>query len=160
MKQKFVVIEAPYEEDIQTPERNLWMAVIERAMKDFCFFFDKLNGSGKGQILNYNPHHQYGTQSFNTRVIKELNRLRWFLFSNEMEPFNLAFLIDQFYDDSDGILLEIRKVAKNQFKKNFDEAAQLGLFPGVRQYVTQVTAIDTWTSADEYVPLRQKRYRN
>lgn len=158
---KIPFFDNPYdEESIQTPERNLWMAVIERALKDFCFFFDKLMATGKGQILNYNPYQQYGTKSFNVRVIKELNRLRWFLFSDEIEPFNLAFLIEQFYDNSDEILIEIRKVAKTQFKRNFEEAAKLGLFPGIRDYITQVTAIDTWTSADEYVPLRQKRYRN
>jgi len=26
----------------ETAERNLWFAVIERALKDYCFFFDQL----------------------------------------------------------------------------------------------------------------------
>jgi hypothetical protein len=47
-----------------------------------------------------------------------------------------------------------------QFKKNFDEATKLGLFEELRAYVSQFTAVDTWTPAEDYVPLRQKRYRN
>jgi len=158
MKRRMLDIVEVYDEPIQTPERKLWMAVIERAMKDYCFFFDKLAAMHKAP--GYSPYYKTTTSSFNKRAIKELNRLRWFIFDKQAEEFNLTFLTEQFYEDSDGAAEHIRKVAKEQFKKNMDDAKTNKLFPEVREHISRFSSVDSWTAADEYVPLRLKRYTN
>ena len=41
-KKKVYFLEDDFASFPEIPERNLWLAVIERAFKDYCFFFDKL----------------------------------------------------------------------------------------------------------------------
>jgi hypothetical protein len=48
MKYKDII--QPDPQDFETPERNLWFAVIERALKDYCFFFDRLCNTGNGSL--------------------------------------------------------------------------------------------------------------
>lgn len=150
------------EEDDGTnfPERQLWLAVIERALKDYCFFFEKLSASGKGQILNYCPVTDYTRKTFNTRAIKELNRLRWFIYCKEPQQFNLAMLLNEFYDDGEGMTKSIRTLASMQFKKNMQEAEALQLYPTLIDYIKKNTKANDWSPAEEYLLLKKKRLRH
>jgi len=60
---------------ITTPEEVLWLAVIERAIMDYCWPTTELS-------------------------IKHRNSLQWFFFATEPEPFNLLFICDTLFDDS------------------------------------------------------------
>lgn len=143
-----------------TPERKLWMAVIDRALKDYCLFFDQLQLSNQKEMLNiFDKSRQTGSK-FNIKAIREFERLNWFLFCPSAEEFNLTFLSEQFFEDYEGVADTIRKVAKRQFKKNMNDAEALGLFPVIREQISLATAADTWIPAESYVLLRQKRYRN
>jgi hypothetical protein len=143
----------------ETPERNLWFAVIERALKDYCFFFDKLANTNSKHLFCYNTLNESYRRNFQTKAIYEFNRLRWFLFENEPYQFNLAYLTDQLYEDGDGAASSIRKEASRQFKLHFNEAETRGRFLAVIHYIKENTNIMNAEAADKQCALRSKRYR-
>jgi hypothetical protein len=143
----------------ETPERNLWFAVIERALKDYCFFFDKLGSSGTGNLIPYEIFDSDRKNQFNIKAIYEFNRLRWFIFTKEPEPFNLEYLAEQLYDDGPGAASSIRKEAKEQFKLHFDQADKKGRFQAVLHYIKENTNVERSVSATQISRLRYKRHR-
>ena len=143
----------------ETPERNLWFAVIERALKDYCFFFDRLLNTGNGSLVIYERMNDNYRQSFHLKAIAELNRLRWFLFTREQVPFNLEYLAEQLYDDGVGAAQSIRAVAIKQFKRHFLEAEAANKFEHIIRYVRENIAIDKMETAETESTLRHKRYR-
>ena len=143
----------------ETPERNLWFAVIERALKDYCFFFDRLLNTGNGSLVIYERMNDNYRQSFHLKAIAELNRLRWFLFTREQLPFNLEYLAEQLYDDGEGAAQSIRVVAMKQFKRHFLETEATKKFERITQHVRENIAIDKMDTADTEIALRHKRYR-
>lgn len=143
----------------ETPERNLWFAVIERALKDYCFFFDKLTHSGSGHLIHYDSLTADNKNSFQIKAIYEFNRLRWFLFDKEPAEFNLAYLADQLYEDGDGAASSIRKEASRQFKLHFNQAEERGRFMAVIHYIKENTNVMNQTAADKQSALKNKRYR-
>jgi hypothetical protein len=157
MKYKDII--QPDPQDFETPERNLWFAVIERALKDYCFFFDRLCNTGNGSLVVYERLTDKHRQSFNLQAIAELNRLRWFLFLKDSAQFNLTYLADQLYDDGEGAASSIRKAAKEQFKRHFIETELAGKFDAICAYVRDTIAIDRIESAPIESALRYKRYR-
>ncbi len=148
-----------YHEAPETPERNLWFAVLERALKDYCFFFDKLVNTGNGHIIAYERMNDSMRQSFNLQAIAELNRLRWFIFDKEPQPFNLEYLAEQLYEDGEGAAQAIRKEAIKQFKRHFIEAETAGKFPVITAYIRSNIAVDKMQAAETESSLRFKRYR-
>jgi hypothetical protein len=143
----------------ETPERNLWFAVIERALKDYCFFFDKLIHSGTGQLITYESLNFDNKNNFQIKAIYEFNRLRWFLFDKEPAQFNLAYLADQLYEDGDGAASSIRKEASRQFKLHFNQAEERGHFMAVIHYIKENTNVMIAEAADKQSALRNKRHR-
>lgn len=143
----------------ETPERNLWFAVIERALKDYCFFFDKLLNTGNGQLIHYDVLTADNKNNFHIKAIYEFNRLRWFLFEKEPAEFNLTYLTDQLYEDGAGAASSIRKEASKQFKRHFNEAEERGRFMAVIHYIKENTNISRAQAADKESSLRNKRYR-
>lgn len=76
-----------FEDTMQvSPERALWLAVIERAMLDYCF-------------------------PTNSLMKKDVSDLPWFFFSNESEKYNLVYICDQLFDSVD-IIAKIRTRVK------------------------------------------------
>lgn len=141
----------------ESPERNLWFAVIERALKDYCFFFDKLLNPSSAQLVNYNgAEHK---NQFQLKAIYEFNRLRWFLFEKESEEFNLTYLADQLYEDGDGAAACIRREAIKQFKTHFNEAEKNGRFMALIHYIKENTGVEKAIAAEKVSSLRNKRYR-
>lgn len=143
----------------ETPERNLWFAVIERALKDYCFFFDKLLNHGSGQLVSYDAMLPDDKNNFQIKAIYEFNRLRWFLFDKKPAHFNLTYLTDQLYEDGDGAASSIRKEASRQFKLHFDQAQERGQFMGIIHYIKENTNIMRMEAATKESSLRNKRYR-
>jgi len=141
----------------EVPERNLWFAVIERALKDYCYFFDRLINPGSTHLV-YSDGLNHKDQ-FQLKAIYEFNRLRWFLFEKEPAEFNLAYLADQLYEDGDGAAASIRKEAIRQFKTHFDEAERRGQFMKIIHYIKENTGVAYSEAADKVSPLRTKRYR-
>lgn len=143
----------------ETPERNLWFAVIERALKDYCFFFNKLSNTGQGQLINCESRSPTFNNDFNLKAINEFNRLRWFLFEKEPLAFNLTYLTEQLYDDGDSAASCIRKQAIMQFKLHFLTIEEAGRFVAITSYVRQKIRIEPSQAAEKESTLRYKKFR-
>lgn len=143
-----------------TPERELWLAVIERALKDYCFFFDKLLNTGNGQLIRYEQLAVSQRNVFNIKAIAEFNRLCWFLFEKVPSPFNLSFLCDHLYDDSQGMTDYIREQAAKQFKLHFLEQEKKEQFVAILAFIKETTNVEQVHPADFVSSLKYKRYRN
>lgn len=143
----------------ETPERNLWFAVIERALKDYCFFFNKLSTTGQGQLINCESRSPTFNNDFNLKAIGEFNRLRWFLFEKEPHPFNLTYLTEQLYDDGESAASCIRKQAVMQFKLHFLTTEELGRFVAITSYIRDRIRICPSDAAEKESALRYKKFR-
>jgi hypothetical protein len=150
-----VDMEAPNHE---SPERNLWFAVIERALKDYCFFFDKLMNTNGSRLIIYTDKDEDYQNVFTIKAIAELSRLRWFLFSREPEQFNLEYLAEQLYENGSGVAADIRKEASRQFKRHLEYAESLGRFQGVLYYIKESTGAYSHTAAAKTSRLKKKRH--
>lgn len=143
----------------ETPERNLWFAVIERALKDYCFFFDRLLTTGTGNLIVYEGMDQEKRQTFNLKAIAELNRLRWFIFERELLEFNLQYLGEQLYEDGGSAVECIRAEAARQFKLHFITVEKTNRFPMICNYIRDTINVDKMQTATVESKLRYKRYR-
>lgn len=143
----------------ETPERNLWIAVIERALKDYCFFFDRLVTTGNGQLIVYTNLDEVKRQNFNLQAIAELNRLRGWIFTRKPEPYNLQWLSDQLFDTSDSAADAIRREALKQFKLHFLQVEERNEFGFITHYIRNNVNIDGMPTAVQQSSLRFKRYR-
>jgi hypothetical protein len=144
---------------LRTPERDLWMAVIERALKDYCFFFEKVLQTGNGHLIRYEGLSEHDARDFSMRCIAELSRLRWFLFDATPTPFNLEYLSNELYDDNGGMAQCIRKEAQKQFNLHVQSQQIAGRFPDVIKYVTENWQRDFSDAASKRSKLSYKRYR-
>jgi len=141
------------------PERTLWLAVIERALKDYCFFFDRLEGLsqvGMRTILHEQKCDRKNVMYHKT--IGDFSRLRWFLFDPYPSPFNLTYLTCELYND-ESIAEAMRKQAKEQFKLQLDKVRAQGKFALIVKYIEENTGADKAVAAAEESKLRNKRYR-
>lgn len=142
-----------------TPERSLWFAVIERALKDYCFFFDRLTSTGAGHLINVEKMRHVYIENFNLKAIAEIERLRWFLFCKIPEPFNLEYLSEQLYDDGPGMAKTIRDEAAQQFKLHLMETEKNNRFVAIIDYIKESTSATQVTPALIESKLRHKRSR-
>jgi hypothetical protein len=141
------------------PERTLWLAVIERALKDYCFFFDRLEGLPQQGI--HKTFHERNSARKNVmyhKIIGDFSRLRWFLFNPTPSPFNLTYLACELYND-ESIAEAMRKQAKEQFKLQLDKVRAQGKFALIVKYIEENTGADKAVAAAEESKLRNKRYR-
>jgi hypothetical protein len=144
---------------IELPERTLWLAVIERAIKDYCFFFERL------QRYEYHNNHrdidrfQYNPKSkTHGNAIAEFDRLRWFLFDLEPVEFNLTYLSLMLYD-GDGFACQTRQAATKHFKRHLEEIKQKGIFPHIVAHIIKNIPVDEIQLSEETSRLRFIRYR-
>lgn len=147
------------EAQLDIPERHLWMAVIERALKDYCFFFDKLCNTGSGQLVDFHRLSNIGQNDFNLKAIGQFNRLRWFIYSKEARPFNLTYLANELYEDGDGTAGLIRKEASKQFRLHLKEIEDKNQFVAIVSYIKTNTNAANSEAAEKESKLRHKRYR-
>ena len=142
-------------EQPESAERNLWLAVIERALNDYCFFFDRIQEKG----TDYLTKGCKGKKSSRNKCLHEISRLRWFLYGIPAEPFNLEYLITELYDDSDNVLQSIRSHATSQFKRHILEQQDKGKFDAlVSEMYGFVPECSVAPAATEST-LRQRRNR-
>lgn len=126
-----------------SPELSLWFAVIERAVKDYCGFFDRINTNKHGDVASYHFITPRKTDNFCLKAIYELERLRWFLFSKEKEEFNLEYLAEQLYENGRGDIDKIRREAHNKFVACLENARDLEsltqLISHIYENMTEIT---------------------
>lgn len=144
----------------ESPERNLWLAVIERALKDYCFFFDRLMQRRMSPIYRRSDDADAvkATALFK-KCVAEFERLQWFLFDNQPQPFNLVYLVLQLYDDDTGMVSNIRKVAEEQFKRQLDIMVDQKLFPVLVDHIQKNSTANQAKAAEQESKLRHKRFR-
>lgn len=147
-------------EQASSPERTLWLAVIERALKDYCFFFDTVLRNNATADIEISPSALSNPKSAIYRKrIGEFRRLRWFLFNTDAQPFNLEYLIDILYEPDQDMLSKIRMRAAKMFKRHLDETREANRFPLLIKYIDENTGANK-AKPDLYeCPLRWKRYR-
>lgn len=146
-------------QETHSGERTLWIAVVERAMKDYCFFFDWWESYSK--VYKHKAEHKLFMGKKNNltlRAIGEINRLRWFLFDTTPKPYNLEYISTELYDEP-GIKENLRKIAKEQFKLNLDKTIADNRFKPITDYVIENTDAYKQQSAAEESNLKQKRFR-
>ena len=142
------------------PERTLWLAVIERALKDYCFFFDRLEALPQTTVKT--TFHDRNIDRRNVmyrKTIGDFSRLRWFLFDKFPSPFNLSYLTQELYDNDEDIAEAMRTQAKKQFKLQLDKTREQGRFALIVNYIVENTGADKAVPATEESKLRNKRYR-
>jgi hypothetical protein len=107
-------------EALEMPERYLWLAVVERALKDYCFFFDRLSGADQGnRVMQTYVDFKRKKYGFNyKKAVAEYARLNWFMFDLNPVPFNLEYICIQLYDDGNGVASMFRKEAKKLLNKH------------------------------------------
>ena len=145
--------------ETQFPEKNLWLAVVDRAVKDYCGFFDKLFmvGFSHGKFLNV-----VGRIESNLSIIQtmyELNRLRWFLFEENPEPFNMQYIMESLYDNHEGMLSCMRKEITKKFNDHVDAVERLGKFPRLIHYIKNDTTALTEGSLRREQAVKRKKYQ-
>ncbi len=143
----------------ESPERTLWLAVIERALKDYCFFFDRLQRYENCNNFRDIDRFQHNPKSrTHGNAVAEFERLRWFLFDVQPIEFNLTYLSLVLYDD-EGFAFQVRKAADKYFKRHLDQTKEKGIFPYIIAHIVENSPADSATAALEDSPLRFKRYR-
>ena len=145
--------------ETQFPEKNLWLAVVDRAVKDYCGFFDKLFmvGFSHGKFLNV-----VGRIESNLSIIQtmyELNRLRWFLFEENPEPFNMQYIMESLYDNHEGMLSCMRNEITKKFNDHVDAVERLGKFPRLIHYIKNDTTALTEGSLRREQAVKRKKYQ-
>lgn len=137
------------------PEKELWMAVIDRALRDYCFFFEKL--------FHHSAKKKWGASVednlSSVKAIRELNRLRWFLFAEEPQEFNMQYILENIYDNYDEIGASIRYYAKQQFRRHVEEIEKLGTFKSLVMYIRNETKAMDVPAATTDNPIRRRRLR-
>jgi hypothetical protein len=133
---KLPALHAIYEEQERlTPEKALWLAVIERGMRDYCFYFEwiqqhRMSHDAGQQERLYSPHRT----NYAIKSISEYNKLRWFVFSDKPREYNMIYIFEMI-DGSDALLAEMRRLCKAQFKLHLDKVKEAGMFPFIVQHV-------------------------
>lgn len=109
------------------PERTLWLAVVERALKDYCFFFERWERYL--HIQSYNNKKKIWKENspeFNKKTMIEFNRLHSFIFSTEAKPYNVTYITHMLYDND--IAEKLREVATEQINHHLADQENKGKF--------------------------------
>ena len=142
-----------------SPERNLWFAVIEKAIKDYCFFFDLYFERGLAQLSCREEITPTSLQTFNIKAVAELNRLRWFLFEKIPEEFNLQYLAIHLYEDGEGMADKLRAEIAQQFALHLKQVEEKNQFSYVLSYIKNNTKAHMALPSNDNSKLKKKRYR-
>jgi hypothetical protein len=147
---------------LELPERFLWLAVVERALKDYCFFFDRLSGPDQSdRVMQVLVNFKQNKFRYNTKkVIAEYDRLNWFLFETVPTPFNLEYICTELYEDGNGVASCFRIEAKKLLNRHILDSRAEERFPEIITFM-RTRENEPTVNAD---PLnknnfRTKRYR-
>lgn len=154
-KRKYPSMSEEIEPDVlRFPERDLWLAVIERAVRDYCFFFDKLFSHAAKETWGRKTESNLSV----SKSAKIFADLRWFLFCEDSEEFNLQYLFEHMYDDYDMKLGAMRKQLKEQFKLHLQQTEASGKFLNIiKRIKLQADTMKVKAARDESL-LKHKRF--
>jgi hypothetical protein len=145
MKLPHITIYAEEDASRLSPEKALWIAVIERAARDYCFFFEWLQQYRMHcDVAQQERYYGVNRNSFVLKAIAEYNRLRWFMFSTTPTPFNLGYIFEML-DQEDDLLENVRKLSKEQFALHLQKIQEAKMFPKIVEHIllTSDMAVDT-----------------
>ena len=142
-----------------SPERNLWFAVIEKAIKDYCFFFDLYFQRGLDHLACQEGLTPTSLQTFNIKAIAELNKLRWFIFEKVPKEFNLQYLAIHLYEDGEGMADKLRAEIAQQFALHLKQVEEKDQFSYVLSYIKNNTRAYSIKPSEDNSRLKKKRYR-
>lgn len=129
------------------PEYLLWVAIVDRAIYDFCTFADWYC-----QRLS----HEYGrkrkhvSNTAEIAMLRELSILEWFLFDTVPQPYNLQWIAEQVFNCGDSVCDKIRAKCEAGHKANIDVyATNERLEPLIRLYEERTSRRVTPTSVHD-----------
>lgn len=157
-ERRLKLIQEQSDHDYVMPEKKLWLAVIDRAIKDYCWFFDKVCSSNNcNSLIGYKEEHHINAP----RILAELNRLQSFLFAEEPEEFNLSYLSEHLFDDPEGMSEYIRNQCRKLFLGHLRRVKEQGIYPHLIDFViNHVGKAEVLMSVPEYVMSHQRRSRS
>lgn len=107
------------DEPMHGPERGLWVAVVERAMRDYCWYLqssDLMRGFSWAEDRSFFP---VKGQNEHKKLIRDYRVLRWFLFSKKPAPYNLEYIYTNFLEDFGGIA-NVRRYCSTYHKAHLE----------------------------------------
>lgn len=147
---------------LELPERYLWLAVVERALKDYCFFFDRLTNADQGdRVMQSTTNFRRSKRGYNlNKARSEYQRLSWFMFDTTLTPFNLEYICTQLYDDGNGVAEGFRMEAMRLLNRHILDSMAEAMFPHLVIYIKTMTPelINAGEPRDPDV-FKTKRYR-
>lgn len=154
----------PHNEDsvLDSPERMLWLAVVERALKDYCFFFDRLTGADQGhRVMQSTISFKGSKRGYNLHKARaEYQRLAWFMFDESQTPFNLEYICTQLYDDGNGVAQSFRAEAMKLLNRHITDSMAEFHFPHLVTFIRDVTPkLKDAAEPRDRDAFRTKRYR-
>jgi hypothetical protein len=135
MKLPHITINADDEESRLSPEKALWMAVVERGARDYCFFFEWLQQYRMHcDVAQQERFYGVTRNSFVLKAIAEYNRLQWFMFSTTPTPYNLGYIFEML-DQEEALLENVRKLSKKQFLMHLQKIQEAKMFPKIVEHI-------------------------
>jgi hypothetical protein len=131
-EKRLKVTQEQAEIDYLMPEKRLWLAVIDRAIKDYVGFFYKISGNNSNNsILGYKCDNTMSVP----RCLAELTRLEDFFFCEEPKEFNLVYLADFLFDEPDGMVSSIQKCVTKDFQTHCETMKQQGKYADIIDFI-------------------------
>lgn len=154
----------PHNEDsiLDLPERMLWLAVVERALKDYCFFFDRLTGADQGhRVMQSTTNFAKSKRGYNLQKARaEYQRLVWFMFDDQPTPFNLEYICTQLYDDGTGVADGFRRESLRLLNRHIADTMAEFHYPHLVTFIRDVTPkLQDASEPRDKDKFRTKRYR-
>lgn len=103
-----------------TPEYLLWVAVVDRAIYDFCTFAEWYNARVTHTAFK-KPKKRSNTPEIS--MMRELSALQWFIFDPMPREYNLQWIAENVFSCGAGICDEIRRRCIKGHKANLDKHA-------------------------------------
>lgn len=100
-----------------TPEYLLWVAVVDRAIWDFCTFADWYC---QRLTHEYCRKRKRVSNTPEVAMIREYNSLLWFLFDTRPQEFNLQWISEHVFSCGPGLCEGVRRRCVAGHKANLD----------------------------------------
>jgi hypothetical protein len=129
----------------KSPEHHLWANVVERALQDYVRFFDWYVARAQRSTAK-SP--DLTRASLKGVMAYELETLKWFFFSSEPVPFNLAWIFDHVFNADERLLETIRVKVKEAHYANL---LANKTHPGLKHY------LEAYSNAGVLAEIRTQR---
>lgn len=135
------------------PERTLWVAVVERAMRDYCWYLsssDLMRGFSWGMGRKHFP--QPGQPEYQ-KLLRNYRHLRWFLFEKKAIPYNLTYIYNNFLEDSGGI----QRVRRYCIRYHAEHLKSVENDPKLAEMLREIRAISGRDKIDDTIKVPELR---